>query len=659
MGILKMEKIQIIGLNSEREQIIQALMRMGCMEVTDEDKNNLSDSIKYIVKKQLKNNKLALLESESLKVTKAIEYLEKFDKNKKSLIEQPNIYSEKELEKILEEKDFLINKTEEILKSSDNLNKLRIIKNKKENNIDFLCPWEKHKTPLDIDSTDETFIIRGVFPRDFEIDEIKDKIEKEIDYVHFEHVNAYGEGNCALIIYLKEKDDFVGKFVKKYGFVQQDFTEFKGLAIENIKRLESELNDVENKIEKEEDKIVKALKFKDKLELLFDNLSISIERNQITKRFLHTENTFSATGWIPSKEKKKIEDEMLKKWDLVIKFFKPDENEECPVLLSNNKLGESVEVVTNLYGAPNYKEYDPNTIMAPFFILFFGLMLSDGGYGLIMSAVAIFALYKLNLNDNMKKFTKLFLLCGFSTMFWGAMFGGWFGIDALSKYGIWLNPVNDSQELLKWSLAFGIFHIYVGIGIRGINLFRARKYLDIIFDVLLWYVFFTGAIFAVLPLAPGMDPESVQGFVGIGINMLIIGGILLIFTQGRKEKGLVKKIIGGVGSIYQLIGFMSDVLSYSRLLALGLATSVIATIVNDMAVMIDINIIIKIFIIIVIAVVGHTFNFAINALGAYVHSSRLQYIEFFSKFYKGGGREFEPFKFNTKFINLKLNKSEK
>ncbi|MEN8906878.1 MAG: V-type ATP synthase subunit I [Clostridiales bacterium] len=654
-----MEKIQIIGLNSEKKQILKALMRMGCMEVTDDNHNNLSDEIKNILKKDSENELIVSLEGEKLKIAKAIEFLDKADDSKKALIHQPKSYLENELEAILDEKEMLIKKVEEIITSQEKLNKLKILKNKKISNIDFLRPWKDNKTPLDINSTTETLLVRGVFPGDFNIEEIKEKIEKEIDLVHFEYVNTYGEGNCVLIIYHKEKEEEVGIFIKKYGFIQQDFDEFVGLASQNIKKIEKDLKDLEKKIENEENNLSKYLKFKDKLELLFDNYLISIERNKITEKIFRTEKTFTADGWVPKRLKDKVNETMSKKWDVYIEFYEPAEDEECPVLLSNNKIGEAVEGITNLYSLPNYKEFDPNTIMAPFFILFFGLMLSDGGYGLIMIAIATFGLIKLNLNDSMKQFAKLFIFCGASTVFWGVMFGGWFGIEALSKYSIWINPVEDSEELLKWSLAFGIFHIFVGIGVRGINLIREKKYLDIVFDVLLWYVFFTGAVFSVLPLAPGVDPDSVQGFVSIGIKMLLVGGVLLILTQGRKEKGIIKKIVMGIGSIYQLIGFMSDVLSYSRLLALGLATSVIASIVNDMAAMIPVHIVLKIFIVAIIAVVGHTFNFAINALGAYVHSSRLQYIEFFGKFYKGGGRAFEPFKINTRFTSLKLKNSEK
>jgi V/A-type H+-transporting ATPase subunit I len=191
------------------------------------------------------------------------------------------------------------------------------------------------------------------------------------------------------------------------------------------------------------------------------------------------------------------------------------------------------------------------------------------------------------------------------------------------------------------------------LGVRAANLIREKKYLDVVFDVLFWYIIFTGFALYLLPYIPKIDPDRVTGLVNIGKYLLLIGAVLLVLTQGRSKKNIFAKLVNGISSLYDLVGFLSDVLSYSRLLAMGLATSVIGSIVNQMAAMLGFNNIFKIILVALVLLVGHAINFAINALGAYVHSSRLQYIEFFGKFYKGGGTSFEPFKANTKYINLK------
>jgi V/A-type H+-transporting ATPase subunit I len=653
MGIVDMKKVQIVGLNSDKKAILDALMKAGCVEVTDENIDKAGENVKSFISKDSESDTVTALENEKLKITKALEFLEKIDETKKSLIYEPKEYSEDEIDSIWNDKKLLIEKTENIIFTQDNLNKLKIQKNKMYSNIDLLSPWKNNKIPLETDTTKETKVLRGVFLGDIEIDILKKEIETEIDLIYFEFIDSYGEGNCVLIVYHTNEEEKVADFTKKHGFILQNFDEFEDTAEKNIKRLENEIKELNSKIEDEEKNAKKFLEFKDKLEVLYDKENILIDRSKIVANFIKTDKTFMINGWIPKKKENDIKSKILSSWDVYLNFIEPDEIEECPVLLTNNKLGETVEGITNMYSVPSYKELDPNIIMAPFFILFFGLMLSDGGYGLVMVLVSLFAMKKFNFNNSMKKYVKLVLYCGLSTMFWGALFGGWFGIEYFNNFSLWFNPVEDPEELLKWSLVFGIFHLYIGIAVRGVNLFREGKYIDIIYDVIFWYIFFTGAIFFALPYAPKVDPDSVTAFVGIGKIMVLIGGVLLILTQGRAEKGIFKKFLGGISSIYELVSFMSDVLSYSRLLALGLATSVIASIVNEMALMIPLPLVIRVVVIALIFIGGHTFNFAINALGAYVHSSRLQYIEFFGKFYKGGGKAFEPFKQNTKFINIK------
>ena len=288
--------------------------------------------------------------------------------------------------------------------------------------------------------------------------------------------------------------------------------------------------------------------------------------------------------------------------------------------------------------------------MSFFYVAFFGLMLGDGGYGIVLALIAGIALWGLKLQGNIRKFMKLMFYCGLSTVFWGAMFGSWFGISALVKYALWLDIVENPEVMLSWSLLFGVIHMYAGFAMKAANLIREKRYLDALFDAGFWYIFYTGAVLTLLPYAPAVDKEKVAPLVSIGQYLLIGGAILLIFTAGRKNKKLFGKIFGGLSSLYDVVSFLSDILSYSRLLALGLASAIIASIVNQMAVMFDMPIVFKVIMAVAILLVGHGINFAINALGAYVHSCRLQYLEFFGKFFTGGGEPFSPLKANTKYI---------
>ena len=215
--------------------------------------------------------------------------------------------------------------------------------------------------------------------------------------------------------------------------------------------------------------------------------------------------------------------------------------------------------------------------------------------------------------------------------------------------------VSEPERLLSWSLLFGVVHIYAGFALKAANLVREKKYLDALFDVGFVYIFYTGAVFFLLPYIPAVNPDKVVPLVNAGKYMLVIGGVLLILTQGRAKKNIIGKITGGLSSIYNVVSFLSDVLSYSRLLALGLATSIIASIVNQLGVMFDMPIVLKVIAATLILLIGHLINFGINVLGAYVHSCRLQYLEFFGKFFTGGGEAFNPLKINTKYTKLKSN----
>jgi len=358
-------------------------------------------------------------------------------------------------------------------------------------------------------------------------------------------------------------------------------------------------------------------------------------------------------GWLPEKLSESAKKYLESKYIVSVEIEEPGEDEAFPVLLENRGLAEAGEPVLRMYSLPDSREIDPSKIMTPFFVILFGLMLSDGGYGIILSVLAAIILWRFKLQDSTRKFMKLMFFCGLSTMFWGLMFGGWFGISALVPYAVWFDMVSDPERMLSWSLLFGVIHMYAGLAMKAANLIRRKQYLDALFDVGFWYVFFTGAILTLLPYAPAIDKEIAAQISNVGRYVLAAGAVLLLLTQGREKKGILRKFFGGLSSLYNVVGFLSDVLSYSRLLALGLATSIIAGIINQMSVMFEIPIVIKVFVSAAILLVGHAINFGINVLGAYVHSCRLQYLEFFGKFFTGGGEPFSPLKANTKYIQLK------
>ena len=315
--------------------------------------------------------------------------------------------------------------------------------------------------------------------------------------------------------------------------------------------------------------------------------------------------------------------------DIYIKLQDPDPDEDFPVALDNPPLVSPFEMVTNLYSTPNPRELDPNAAMAPFFAVFFGIMMGDAGYGLIMALGTYWFLRKMKPKDNTKKLVSVIFIGSIFTFIWGAIFGGWFGNagELLGIPPLWFNPSAEPIKMLVFCFAMGVLHIFAGIGVNAYVNIRKGRILDAIFDQGLWYVFYIGLILWLAGGMAGLDPTFSQ----VGKIMTIVGAVGLVLTQGRDKDHIFAKFFSGLLSLYDVTGFLSDVLSYSRLFALALTTGVIGTVINQLGIMAG-----KTWYgwIIAAAVLigGHVFNIAINVLGAFVHTSRLQYIEFYGKF---------------------------
>ncbi len=313
-----------------------------------------------------------------------------------------------------------------------------------------------------------------------------------------------------------------------------------------------------------------------------------------------------------------------------------------------------------MYSPVSNKDIDPNPIMSFFYYAFFGLMLSDAGYGILLIAFSVILKKKLKLKDSMKKMANMVFCCGVSTVIWGALFGGWFGdlipvicteflgFAKAPSLAIWLEPMDNSITLLLYSFLFGIIHLFAGLLIRFYMLLKDKNFIGAIFDVIPVMMFVVG--FAIVGCSFfTIVPDSIKPW---GSKLLIVSGALIILTAGRSSKNIIGKLGGGLYALYNTAsGYLGDILSYSRLLALGLVTGVIANVINLLGAMTG-----NIIGFILIFIIGHTINLAINLIGTYVHTCRLQYVEFFSKFYEGDGKTFTPFKINSKFFTIKEDK---
>ncbi|TFG92367.1 MAG: V-type ATP synthase subunit I, partial [Candidatus Atribacteria bacterium] len=344
-----------------------------------------------------------------------------------------------------------------------------------------------------------------------------------------------------------------------------------------------------------------------------------------------------------------------------IVFSDPEEGEDIPVALKNNKFVEPFESVTALYGIPKYREYDPTPLFAPFYFIFFGMSLSDAGYGLIIAALSYFALLKFKFEGTIKKFFKLFFLGGISTFIMGAIMGSWMGdaLNFLPKNILFiktylidtvalLDPIKNPMPLLLISLSLGVIQIYTGFIIKFMANIKENKIKAGVMDQGSWLLLISGILLFVVASAINSFAE----FKVITKYIIWAGLFSIIITQGRSNKSMILKVAGGVLRLYDLIGYFSDILSYSRLFALGLSTAVLAVVVNNFVMLFKDIPIIGIIVAALVFILGHLFNLVISGMGAFIHSTRLQYVEFFTKFYEGGGTPFKPFKIFTKYIKV-------
>ena len=329
-----------------------------------------------------------------------------------------------------------------------------------------------------------------------------------------------------------------------------------------------------------------------------------------------------------------------------------------------------MESVVESLSLPGKGEIDPSSIIAFFFYFFFGMMLSDAGYGLLMVIACGIILKKYqNMEPNLRKSIRMFFFCGISTMVWGTLFGGFFG-DAIQKISstffgheisipaLWFTPTNNPMRLLMFCLGIGIFHLFLGVAVKGFQDWKQGAHLDVIYDVVFIYLFVGGLLLLLFTTSLFQNMANVKWdfspmVAQVATWITIIGAVGIVATSGRESRNPVKRILKGIFALYNnATGYLSDILSYSRLLALGLATGIIANVVNQMGTMAGGGIGGAI-LFIVVFLLGHTMNIGINMLGAYVHTVRLQYVEFFGKFYEGGGTKFHPFGIHTKFFKFR------
>lgn len=497
-----------------------------------------------------------------------------------------------------------------------------------------LEPWLQLDIPLEQLSFTETTHCHVGFLPDKELPAFQEGMQNLLaDW------KTYGEGQDgqALVVLAYNRDEEAVKhLLKEHDFSEAVLPKRSGTASQVQQELLQEAKEREDKIARLQQETKDTLPHKQQVELYYDQLSAAHDRLQ--NGGVETVSAFKVQGWVRKDRTQRVENVIRSVTDAYqLTFADPAEGEIPPTVLENSKLVEPYESVVELYSLPKAGSIDPDAIMAPFHFIFFGMMMSDAGYGLVLTLMLYIALKKFKPTGFARQLALVIFFGGISTTIWGAMFGGWFGLE---WHPLLFVPMNEPLKMLALCFGLGSIHLITGMLIKTKMLLRDGDVMGAVCDQISWLIMFLG--FFLMALVPGP----------IGKYLAWLGAGIIVLFGGRDRKGIISRLIGGLLSLYNISGYLSDLLSYSRIFALGLATGVIAMVINTVAQMLWSAGPVGIVAAILVLLAGHYFNIIINVLGAFVHSSRLQYIEFFGKFYEAGGRAFLPLALRTKYTDI-------
>jgi len=516
--------------------------------------------------------------------------------------------------------------------------------------IATLLPWRGLDAPLNRLTCVEhvCFLTGSCKPKDLAI--IDQKLAKFSPAVQLEVVQATKERLFVLIVHLAAEAQGFAELLGRLPLEVINLPDVPRTPDEEIRNLEKLLTQTRQDQTSLLGKIKKLLRHRTSLTYVYDHVYQKNLEQAAREKFAYTEKAFVLAGWVPQQKVERLKAEIKKATPLAeVVTIAPEEKEIAPTLIENHPILYPFELITRIFGLPAQGEIDPTGPLSFFYLLFFAMCLSDVGYGIILALLAWYYLRTLTLMTGGKKLLLLLFWGGIATVLVGILTGSYFGIDTaqlpplLQRLQL-IDPIKKPLNVLILSLALGVVQNLCGVALALYWKFRKGDYLSGLLDDGLWIFFLVSLVGLVVSLGVG---SPLSGLFG---KLSIAGAVLLVLTQGRNEQGLAKKAAFGILSLYKTTGYLGDTLSYSRLLALMMTTSIIGMVINIIAGMTKNIPVIGYLVMVLILLVGHTFNLVVSTLGAFIHATRLQLVEFFGKFYGNGGREFRPFRRETKYV---------
>ena len=605
--IVKMKKVHLVVLEEDKDNLLQALQKNGnIMLIKQEEEQDI-------------NNKK--IDDAIIRVKESLKILQPYQEKKKFITEISEVQYQ-DFINVEEKNEELIDEIRKINFDIERMeNEISSLKEKKQ----VYLPWKDFSFKLnDLENTKYTFVHTGIMRNDkFKL--FVESIE-DLNVVYEFKKTTATLGSLILFTYLDDEIIVDGQ-LKFYDFQEISLPRIDKTAKEVLDNISFEVKNLEDEISNLEKKFIGLAKQQKDIELYSDQMHSIKELDNAP--FKGTLEAIYFEGWVPENKCSLIESTVSKVTSFYdINFVEPEEEDVPPTKIENNALVKPFETITDMFATPAQGEIDPNPVMSIWYWIIFGMMMGDVGYGIIMSVFSFLFIKIKKPRGGTRKMLQVFAYTGISTIIWGVMFGSIFGFELWKP--VLVAPIEEPLTLLIVSLIVGGLHIITGLLTKAYGLIKNGKAWDAIFDQFSWVAILIGIGFIFLPV----PIYVVYGLIGFGV-------VTILLTAGRSKRNIFGKATGGLLGLYGITSYMSDILSYSRILALSLSTAVIAYVMNLLAGMV-MGSIIGVFFGIIIYIIGHTFNIAMGLLSAYVHDGRLQYVEFFGKFYEGGGYAFTP-----------------
>ena len=666
MAILKMKKLTLVVVRDQKEALLKDLIRHGCVEVSEISQDIAGSGISDLVKAD--SSELLKYRQDYQMLNRGIEVLDRYVPEKTPLLSSK---PEADRSAFLDETGMwgCVQFAENIVANDERIKQISSEESSQKALIDSLAPWMPLNISLNCRGTDYAVVALGTFPAKVALSKVARVIEDITDEAQLYSVSDDKAFHYVMIIALREKIDEIQEAMRDFSFAPAAVAGNSGSARDLTGKAEILLRDLADEKEKCKAAIIEEVIRRDEMKFAADKMKAKLSIAEAEEKFFRTESSAVMQGWFPEEREKELE-KVFSKYDCAYEAAVPSEEEypDVPVQLKNNRVTDGLNMVTNMYSLPAYGTVDPNPLMAPFFILFFGLMMADMGYGIIMIIAALVAMRKMKPEDGTLSFCRLLLWGGIATFLMGILTGGFFSDIPKQMYDlicqskgiepVWqglpklFSPTEDSIVVLIGSLVLGWMHLNAGMIVSFVEKWKHGDKRGAIWEEgAQWILLLGGAVFLLKKL--NVVPQIPDA---VAVAALVIGVAVLLFGAGRDAKGF-GKVTAAFGCIYNTAtGWFGDILSYSRIMALMLAGGVIGQVFNTVAIMpakssgINAGTIAAF---VIIFLLGHAMNFGLNLLGCFVHDLRLQCLEFFGKFYTDGGKPFNPLKLSGKFIKAK------